>query len=217
MSLLLVRCRRAFALCKTSPSDFDTVSQTTAYEVHLTQAGSIANITIRLQQMLTWSLALHEAIVDVQAVGLNFRDVLNVLGLDPTGAVRPIGGEAAGMVSSVGRAGGPALPSEHAYGLIPGSLRSRAWCDARYVRCMRFDQTTALEGDLVLEKCSSMLRFMHRAAECRRLLPSTKPSRCLSCGSRRATALLMHSFGRCRVCLSMPLRAVSASSLWSGS
>ena len=76
----------------------------------------------------------HELIVEVQAAGLNFRDVLNVLGLDPTGTVRPLGGEMSGIMSSMGPACGHVLSSERAYGLAPGSLRSHAWCDARYIR-----------------------------------------------------------------------------------
>jgi NADPH:quinone reductase-like Zn-dependent oxidoreductase len=106
------------------------------YAVQLTQAGSIANLTIQPQQMLAPTTNFNEATIDVRAVGLNFRDVLNVLGLDPTGEVLPIGGEAAGIVSSVGPARGHVMPLDHVYGLVPGSLRTHAWCDARYVRCM---------------------------------------------------------------------------------
>ena len=105
-------------------------------EIHLIQPGSITNITIRPQEMSSWDPAFNEAIINVQAAGLNFRDVLNVLGLDPTGMHRPIGGEAAGIVSAVGPTFGHVLPSQCAYGLAPGSLRTRAQCDARYIRCM---------------------------------------------------------------------------------
>jgi NADPH:quinone reductase-like Zn-dependent oxidoreductase len=103
------------------------------YEIHLTKPGSIINLTIRPQQTPPRTPALLEATIDVQAAGLNFRDVLNVLGLDPTGMVRPVGGEMAGIISTVGSACGHVLPSERAYGLAPGSLRSRVWCDARYI------------------------------------------------------------------------------------
>ena len=123
---------------KTTPPCVQPVSDMNALEVYLTQAGSIANLTIQPQKMPTRALAAFEAISDVRAVGLNFRDVLNVLGLDPTGMVRPIGGEAAGIISNVGPACGHVLESEHAYGLVPGGLRTHAWCDARYIRCTRF-------------------------------------------------------------------------------
>ena len=106
-----------------------------ACEAHLTQPGSIANLTIRAQHVSTQALLVAEAAINVQAAGLNFRDVLNVLGLDPTGYVRPIGGEAAGIVATTGPACGHLLRSERAFGLVPGGLRSSARCDARYIRC----------------------------------------------------------------------------------
>ena len=112
-------------------------------EIHLMKSGSIANLTIRPQKMPPPAPTFLEATINVQTVGLNFRDVLNVLGLDPTGTVRPIGGEMAGIISTVGLACGHVLPSERAYGLAPGSLRSRAWCDARYIRCV----ARTLRGD----------------------------------------------------------------------
>ena len=105
-------------------------------EIHLIQPGAIANITIRPQEMSSWDPAFNEAIINVQAAGLNFRDVLNVLGVDPTGTLRSIGGEAAGIVSAVGHACAHVLPSERAYSLASGSLRTRVLCDARYIRCM---------------------------------------------------------------------------------
>ena len=109
----------------------------TALVAHLTQAGSIANLTIRPEQTPTRELIINDATINVKAAGLNFRDVLNVLGLDPTGTVRPIGGEAGGIVSGTGPACGHVLASEHAYGFVPGGLRTHAGCDARYIRCMR--------------------------------------------------------------------------------
>ena len=105
-------------------------------EIHLTQPGSVLNLTIRAQRMSPRALTFNEATIKVQAAGLNFRDVLNVLGLDPTGTVRPIGGESAGIVSTAGPACRPVLPSEDVYGFALGSLRTHTWCDARYIRCV---------------------------------------------------------------------------------
>ena len=127
--------RRAFSWRQTVPTP--PMAAATGYEIHLTQPGSIANLSIRPQQMPYTLPPLNEATTAVQAAGLNFRDVLNVLGLDPTGTVRLIGGESAGIVSTVGPACGHVLPSERAYGLVPGSLRTHARCDARYIRCVR--------------------------------------------------------------------------------
>ena len=131
----LIYQRRTFQWRPLLPAASLTFS-TTGYEIHLTQPGAISNLIIRPQQMLLQAPTFNEATINVQAAGLNFRDVLNVLGLDPTGMHRPIGGEAAGIVSTVGPTFGHVLPSQCAYGLAPGSLRTRAQCDARYIRCM---------------------------------------------------------------------------------
>jgi NADPH:quinone reductase-like Zn-dependent oxidoreductase len=59
-------------------------------------------------------------IVAVQAVGLNFRDVLNVLGMYP-GDPGPPGGDCAGLAVSGGQ-GARFMPGEACFGLAPGSL-----------------------------------------------------------------------------------------------
>jgi hypothetical protein len=126
--------RRACPWRKVTPPPLIAVA--IGCEVHLTQPGSIANLTIRPQQIPSLALSSHEAIVKVQTAGLNFRDVLNVLGLDPTGTVVSIGSEMAAIISSVGAAHGHLLTSDGVYGLAPGSLRTFAWCDARLIRCV---------------------------------------------------------------------------------
>ena len=136
--LLHLYRRRAFPwLPRTTPSDVQSTRNAPAREVHLIHAGSIANLTIRPAQIPTRDRTVNGADINVQAAGLNFRDVLNVLGRDPTGTVRLLGGEAAGIVLSVGSACGHVLVSEHAYGLVPGGLRTHAWGNAGYIRCMR--------------------------------------------------------------------------------
>ncbi|MDC0525426.1 KR domain-containing protein [bacterium] len=131
--------------------DFQPMSG--AFEVDLAHAGSIANLTIRNQQISPRAPIHNEAVIDVQATGLSFRDVLNVLGLDPTGLVLPIGAETACVVLTVGPACGHVQPSECAHGIVPGSLCSRARCDARYIRYMtRSDSNTGDHGRHV-EEC----------------------------------------------------------------
>ena len=181
----------------------------TVLVVQLTQVGSIANLRIRPQQMPPRAVTLNEATVDVEAAGLNCRDVLNVLGLDPTGLERPIGGEGAGIVSRMRLARAHVLASEYAYGLVPGSLRTRVPCDARYIRCMRAPILTPPS----LTRTAHWLcigRFSFACIDvCRRCLPAIKPSRYPSCGSLRTTALFRRSCSRCRMCLSMPPLVVS--------
>jgi NADPH:quinone reductase-like Zn-dependent oxidoreductase len=63
-------------------------------------------------------------LVEVKAVGLNFRDVLNVLGMYP-GDPGPPGGDCAGVVLSQSQADGNGLaPGQPVFGLAAGSLGS---------------------------------------------------------------------------------------------
>ncbi|PNH02167.1 Erythronolide synthase, modules 3 and 4, partial [Tetrabaena socialis] len=57
----------------------------------------------------------------VRAVGLNFRDVLNVLGMYPGDPGAP-GADCAGVVVAVGAGGGPLTPGTAVFGLAAGSL-----------------------------------------------------------------------------------------------
>lgn len=78
---------------KTAPSPFDGLVR-----LHFHARGAIANLFLEPQPALQ-SLGDAERILHVQAVGLNFRDVLNVLGEYP-GDPGPPGGDAAGNVVS---------------------------------------------------------------------------------------------------------------------
>ena len=67
----------------------------------------------------------HSPTLQVKAVGLNFRDVLNVLGMYP-GDPGPPGGDCAGVVN-----GGDGLDTQGVVGLGFGSLRSYVGTDSR--------------------------------------------------------------------------------------
>ena len=133
-------------ICK--DSDAMSAMRLSPKEAHLVQPGSMNNVAIRTLQPTVVPLGHIETILDVQTAGLNFRDVLNVLGLDPTGTVRPIGGEASGVVSDVGLPGGVIMLSSEVYGLVPGCLRTCAISDSRYTsrmpRALNFAQAITL-------------------------------------------------------------------------
>ena len=75
---------------------------------------------LRAVAMQTGAAPAGCLVVAVQAVGLNFRDVLNVLGMYP-GDPGPPGGDCAGLVVSGGQ-GARFFPGEACFGLAPGSL-----------------------------------------------------------------------------------------------
>ena len=70
-----------------------------------------------------------EVVLSVRAIGVNFRDVLNVLGMYP-GDPGPPGGDCAGVVSSVGIRVSHLKVGDRAFGLAAGSLGSQVRCPA---------------------------------------------------------------------------------------
>ena len=66
-----------------------------------------------------------EVEIRIRAAGLNFRDVLSVLGMYP-GKIGPLGGECAGVVERVGPGGGGLQPGDEVLAIGPG-------CFARYI------------------------------------------------------------------------------------
>ena len=80
------------------------------------------------------TLGAHEVLVAVEAVGLNFRDVLNVLGLYPGDAGMP-GSDVAGRIAagriSDGDGNVLAGPGDAVLGLTTGALASHVVCSAQ--------------------------------------------------------------------------------------
>ncbi|MEV4616789.1 type I polyketide synthase [Kitasatospora sp. NPDC049258] len=70
-------------------------------------------------------LAPGEVRIEVRAAGLNFRDVLNALGMYPGGA-RFLGSEAAGVVREVGPGVTEFTPGDRVMGMVPGSFGTHA-------------------------------------------------------------------------------------------
>ncbi|MGE2833199.1 SDR family NAD(P)-dependent oxidoreductase [Mycobacterium sp. SMC-4] len=109
-----------------------TVPRATDYVLAPTERGAIDNL--RLVETDVPAPAEGYVQVRVEAAGLNFRDVLNVLGLYP-GDPGPIGGDFAGVVTQVGdgvgsgraeRRDGIALEvGQRVYGFMQGAFASR--------------------------------------------------------------------------------------------
>lgn len=97
----------------------------------MSSRGAIANLRSQRMATAARTLAAGEAEVEVRAVGLNFRDVLNVLGEYP-GDPGPPGLDCSGVTSAFGehvRHLGPALGAT-CFGFAFGSLASSARTDA---------------------------------------------------------------------------------------
>ncbi|QDZ22814.1 polyketide synthase [Chloropicon primus] len=96
------------------------------YHVHSAPRGLVSSLKIKRQQ----PVALHENAVEicVRSIGLNFRDLLNVLGLypGPPGYDPGLcGGDAAGTVVNVNQHGGhPFCLGSSVFGFTPGGVGS---------------------------------------------------------------------------------------------
>ncbi|KUI35886.1 polyketide synthase [Mycobacterium sp. IS-1590] len=99
-----------------------TVPRSSEYVLAPTERGAIDNL--RLSETELSPPAEGYVQVRVQAAGLNFRDVLNVLGLYP-GDPGPIGGDFAGVVTHVGDGVTGLEVGQHVYGFMQGAFASR--------------------------------------------------------------------------------------------
>ncbi len=99
-----------------------TVPRSTDYVLAPTERGAIDNL--RLTEAEVPAPAEGYVQVRVAAAGLNFRDVLNVLGLYP-GDPGPIGGDFAGTVTQVGAGVSGFAIGQRVYGFMQGAFASR--------------------------------------------------------------------------------------------
>ena len=92
------------------------------YVLAPTERGAIDNL--RLTEAEVAPPAAHEVQVRVEAAGLNFRDILNVLGLYP-GDPGPIGGDLCGVVTEIGSEVTGYELGQRVFGSMQGAFASR--------------------------------------------------------------------------------------------
>ncbi|MBU3868218.1 acyltransferase domain-containing protein, partial [Streptomyces sp. 4503] len=94
--------------------------------------GTLENLALLPSPDVTEELGATEIRVALRAAGLNFRDVLNALGMYP-GEAGPLGGEGAGVVTEVGSAVTDLAPGDPVMGIFGGSFGPVAITDRRVV------------------------------------------------------------------------------------
>ena len=119
-----------------------------AMELHLAARGAISSLQLRQIRGGNAALQVSQAQLTVAAVGLNFRDVLNVLGEYPGDPGQP-GLDCAGVVTGLGQqAGDHILLGDSVLGFAFGSLATSARTDARLLTrrpgCISAAQATSL-------------------------------------------------------------------------
>ena len=96
--------------------------RSTDYVLAPTERGAIDNL--RLTETEVPPPIAGQVQVRVEAAGLNFRDVLNVLGLYP-GDPGPIGGDFSGIVTELGTGVTEFAVGQRVFGFMPGAFGSR--------------------------------------------------------------------------------------------
>ena len=113
--------------------------------LEIPQRGQLSNLTLAPMQRTRPGPGQIE--IQVRAAGLNFRDVMNAMGLYP-GDPGPLGGECAGVVSAVGPGVSTVQVGDAVMGIVPASFASYAITDARLVVKMpeniTFDQAATV-------------------------------------------------------------------------
>ncbi len=103
-------------------SGYLAVPRATDYVLAPTERGAIDNL--RLTETQVPPPSAGQVQVRVAAAGVNFRDVLNVLGLYP-GDPGPVGGDFAGVVAEVGPDVTEVKVGQRVFGVMMGSMASR--------------------------------------------------------------------------------------------
>ncbi|MGH3376239.1 MAG: acyltransferase domain-containing protein, partial [Actinoallomurus sp.] len=119
----------------------------TPWRLDTSAKGSLDNLVLAPCPEAGEPVADEEVRIDVRAAGLNFRDVLNALGMYP-GEAGPLGGEAAGVVTEVGSRVSGLAPGDRVMGMVAGGFGPVAVTDARLV--------THVPGDWRWEQAASV-------------------------------------------------------------
>ncbi|MFG3003605.1 type I polyketide synthase [Streptomyces calvus] len=102
------------------------------WRLDTTGKGTLDNLVLAPCPEVLQPLGDHEVRIDVDATGLNFRDVLNALGMYP-GESGPMGTEAAGVVTAVGPAVTGLRPGDRVFGTVPGGFGPVVVADEHYL------------------------------------------------------------------------------------
>ena len=99
--------------------------------VRITKRGAMSGLVLTEQPACPIGVSSREAPIQVHAVGLNFKDVLNVLGQLPSRFLTPVGDDCAGVTIPIERDEAPitarATTGAKVFGTVPGCLHSFAW------------------------------------------------------------------------------------------
>ncbi|WP_437670504.1 type I polyketide synthase [Sorangium sp. So ce131] len=103
-----------------------------SFHLHIPTRGSLDGLSFVASSHGTAPLASGQVRIAVRAAGLNFRDVLNALGMIP-GEAGPLGIEGAGVITEVGPGVSGFALGDRVMGMFPRAIGPLAVADARMV------------------------------------------------------------------------------------
>ncbi|WP_326837398.1 SDR family NAD(P)-dependent oxidoreductase [Amycolatopsis rhabdoformis] len=113
------------------PADSGAVDDApAAWRLAVSEPGTVDNLVLRAAPDLTEPLGPGQVRIAVRVAGLNFRDVLNALGMYPGDPV-PLGLEVAGVVTETGPEVTELTVGDRVLGIAPGGLGPVAVADQR--------------------------------------------------------------------------------------
>ncbi|HWO19044.1 MAG TPA: SDR family NAD(P)-dependent oxidoreductase, partial [Kofleriaceae bacterium] len=108
---------------------------TSAWRLHIPSKGTLENLTLADTPEVLGPLGEDQVRIAVHAAGLNFRDVLDALGMSP-GDAGPLGREGAGVVLEVGAGVSTVAPGDRVLGLLHAAFGPIAITDHRLLARM---------------------------------------------------------------------------------
>ncbi|WP_394839471.1 SDR family NAD(P)-dependent oxidoreductase [Pendulispora rubella] len=117
-------------LSRPRPTDSLRPPEVPAWRLHIPTKGSIEDLTLIASPEATAPLARGQVRLAVHAAGLNFRDVLDTLGMYPDDP-GPLGTEAAGVVTEVGPDVTALAVGDRVMGVVSAAFGPMAVADAR--------------------------------------------------------------------------------------
>ena len=103
-----------------------------------------------------------EVEIRVHSTGLNFKDVLNVLGMYP-GDAGPLGGECAGIVVGIGSDVTGLAVGDRVVALAPGAFRSHVTCAAAFVAPLPEAMSMVVGASVLTANVTAEFALFHRA------------------------------------------------------
>lgn len=162
----------------------EPLGKTELVQLQIPQRGELSDLV--LAQVESQQPGPDQVKIAVRATGLNFRDVLNALGMYP-GDPGPLGGECAGTIIALGEKVTGFNIGDRVTGIAPGSFRTEVLADSRQVAVIPLEMDFASAATLPITFLTAHYA-LNRLGKMKKRRTGADPCRCGRCrtGSRAA-------------------------------